>query len=98
MGSHRGTPPPQDGKFDGEGIKTWGIEGIRIGTSGRFGRGRGELLKATVLNDASVGVEVEAYSGAFFKMQPNRSPVQRSMGLSNSGCKQGSCAHSHSHL
>ena len=26
----------------GEGIKRWGIEGIRIGTSDRFGRGRGE--------------------------------------------------------
>ena len=28
----------------GEGIKRWGIEGIRIGTSDRFGRGRGEYL------------------------------------------------------
>ena len=28
----------------GEGIKRWGIEGIRIGTSDRFGRGRGEFL------------------------------------------------------
>ena len=26
----------------GEGIKRWGIEGIRIGTSDRFGQGRGE--------------------------------------------------------
>ena len=25
------------------GIKRWGIEGIRIGTSDRFGRGRGEF-------------------------------------------------------
>ena len=28
----------------GEGTKRWGIEGIRRGTSDRFGRGRGELL------------------------------------------------------
>ena len=27
----------------GEGIKRWGIEGIRTGTSDRFGRGRGEF-------------------------------------------------------
>ena len=27
----------------GEGIKRWGIEGIRIGTSDRFGRGRSEF-------------------------------------------------------
>ena len=27
----------------GEGIKRWGIEGIRIGTSDRFGRGGGEF-------------------------------------------------------
>ena len=27
----------------GEGIKRWGIEGIRIGTSDRFGRGRGRI-------------------------------------------------------
>ena len=50
MGSHRGTPPPpHDGPFavwgsSGEGIKRWGIEGIRIGTSDRFGRGRGEFV------------------------------------------------------
>ena len=51
MGSHRGTPPPRPptmallwGGVSGEGIKRWGIEGIRIGTSDRFGRGRGELL------------------------------------------------------
>ena len=42
-------PPPHNGPFcgvgvSGEGIKRWGIEGIRIGTSDRFGRGRGELL------------------------------------------------------
>ena len=50
MGSHRGDPPPppHNGNFAGwgvseEGIKRWGIEGIRIGTSDRFGRGRGEL-------------------------------------------------------
>ena len=48
MDSHReGTPPPLRWKFEvgvsGEGIKRWGIEGIRIGTSDRFGRGRGEL-------------------------------------------------------
>ena len=47
MGSHRGTPPPprHDGSFAGcgEGIKRWGIEGIRIGSSDRFGRGRGEF-------------------------------------------------------
>ena len=44
MGSHRATPP-HDGcgvGVSGEGIKRWGIEGIRIGTSDRFGRGRGE--------------------------------------------------------
>ena len=29
----------------GEGIKRWGIEGIRIGTSDRFVRGRGELVR-----------------------------------------------------
>ena len=50
MGSHRGShpPPPHDGGLEGwgvsgEGIKRWGIEGIRIGTSDRSGRGRGEL-------------------------------------------------------
>ena len=40
------TEGPHDGNFavgvSGEGIKRWGIEGIRIGTSDRFGRGRGE--------------------------------------------------------
>ena len=51
MGSHRGTPPPPPPTMallrvvSGEGIKRWGIEGIRIGTSDRFGRGRGELLR-----------------------------------------------------
>ena len=39
-------PPAHDGGFaggaSGEGIKRWGIEGIRIGTSDRFGRGGGE--------------------------------------------------------
>ena len=30
------------GGVSGEGIKRWGIEGIRIGTSDRFGQGRGE--------------------------------------------------------
>ena len=39
MGSHRRTPPKR-GRL--QGIKTWGIEGIRKGTSDRFGRGRGE--------------------------------------------------------
>ena len=33
----------------GEGIKRWGIEGIRIVTSDRFGRGRGELLRIPLL-------------------------------------------------
>ena len=48
LGSHRGTPPPPPQWWfggvgvSGEGIKRWGIEGIRIGTSDRFGRGRGE--------------------------------------------------------
>ena len=41
-------PPAHNGFFagggSGEGIKRWGIEGIRIGTSDRFGRGRGELV------------------------------------------------------
>ena len=32
-----------EGGGGAEGIKRWGIEGIRIGTSDRFGRGRGEL-------------------------------------------------------
>ena len=45
-------PPPHDGVFvggvSGEGIKRWGIEGIRIGTSDRFGRARGELLRGTL--------------------------------------------------
>ena len=42
--TQRDPPPPHDGFFgvSGEGIKRWGIEGIRIGTSDRFGRGRGE--------------------------------------------------------
>ena len=49
MGSHRGTPPPPPRWWfwgvvvSGEGIRRWGIEGIRIGTSDRFGRGRGEF-------------------------------------------------------
>ena len=34
---------PPEGHFRGCGIKRWGIKGIRIGTSGRFGRGRGEF-------------------------------------------------------
>ena len=38
--------PPTMALFRGggqwEGIKRWGIEGIRTGTSDRFGRGRGE--------------------------------------------------------
>ena len=47
-------PPPPRWPFcgvgvSGEGIKRWGIEGIRIGTSDRFGRGRGELLKPAKL-------------------------------------------------
>ena len=42
-------PPPPRWPFcgvgvSGEGIKRWGIEGIRIGTSDRFGRGRGEFF------------------------------------------------------
>ena len=32
-----------------EGIKRWGIEGIRIGTFDRFGRGRGEYNIKTIL-------------------------------------------------
>ena len=32
------------GGVSGEGIKRWGIEGIRIGTSDRFGGCRGELF------------------------------------------------------
>ena len=50
MGSHRGSHPPPPPRWwfggvgvSGEGIKRWGIEGIRIGTSDRSGRGRGEL-------------------------------------------------------
>ena len=43
MGSHRGTPALLRVGVSGEGIKRWGIEGIRIGTSDRFGRGRGEF-------------------------------------------------------
>ena len=53
LGAHlwvhtEGTPPPPPRwpfcgvGVSGEGIKRWGIEGIRIGTSDRFGRGRGE--------------------------------------------------------
>ena len=45
-GSHRGVCGGQAGWFGGslggEGFKRWGIGGIRIGTSDRFGRGRGE--------------------------------------------------------
>ena len=41
MCSHRGTPPPHDGVLRGGG-EAAGTEGIRIGTSDRFGRGRGE--------------------------------------------------------
>ena len=44
--TQRHPPPPHDGGLggvSGEGIKRWGIEAIRIGTSDRFGRGRGEL-------------------------------------------------------
>ena len=37
-------PPPQWLWVSAKGIKRWGIEGIRIGTSDRFGRGRGEFL------------------------------------------------------
>ena len=42
-----GPPPPPPhttatSRGSEEGIKRWGIEGIRIGTSDRFGRGRGE--------------------------------------------------------
>ena len=33
----------------GEGIERWGIEGIRIGTSDRFGWGRGEYVKRQLL-------------------------------------------------
>ena len=45
---HTEGPPPPPGPFcgvgvSGEGIKRWGIEGIRIGTSDRFGQGRGEF-------------------------------------------------------
>ena len=38
-----------EGGEGGRGIQRWGVEGIRIGTSDRFGRGRGEfreLLKS----------------------------------------------------
>ena len=31
-------------RVTGEGTKRWGIEGIRVGTSDRFGRGRSEFL------------------------------------------------------
>ena len=46
--TQRHPPPPPRWWFggvgvSGEGIKRWGIEGIRIGTSDRFGRGRGEF-------------------------------------------------------
>ena len=46
MGSHRGTPPPPLPRVgvSGEGIKRWGIEGIRIGTSDRFGRAEANLV------------------------------------------------------
>ena len=44
---HMLSPPPRwwfgGVGVSGEGIKRWGIEGIRIGISDRFGRGRGEL-------------------------------------------------------
>ena len=44
--TQRDPPPPTmlvlRVAVSGEGIKRWGIEGIRIGTSDRFGRGRGE--------------------------------------------------------
>ena len=46
--AQRDPPPPPRWCFrgvgvSGEGIKRWGIEGIRIGTSDRFHWGRGEL-------------------------------------------------------
>ena len=52
--TQRHTPPPPRWAFcgvgvSGEGIKRWGIEGIRIGTSDRFGRGRGEFPQFRLL-------------------------------------------------
>ena len=47
--TQRDPPPPPTmvtlrGGGQWGGIKRWGIKGIRIGTSDRFGRGRGELV------------------------------------------------------
>ena len=62
LGLIYGFPPPPPWQFcgvgvSGEGIKTWGIEGIRIGTSDRFGRGRGEYNAINIKHDRAANVK-----------------------------------------
>ena len=66
----------------GKGIQNWGIEGIRTGTSDRFGRGRGEYISVKYCES----MHKVRFSQSREVRMPKSSGYQVGMGLVMSRC------------
>ena len=97
---HTEGPPLHSGNFVGwgslkftkEGIKRWGIEGIRIGTSDRFGRGRGELggfhfgIFSSDRRRSAPSRTRCNWAGGGSRASPNKAGVPTSLGILPPSC------------